>query len=375
VWLQSSCVIPLSTAPNGSGSDGGTPPNTVEAGNIADVAIPTGKWANITNNLAGIMSGCGSLALMSVKPDEDLLIASVFGVGLYASSDGGSSWHELGTDMTSTMITSGLTWIEYDPQNHSQFWECGSHGSGPCATSDNGSSFTELSVMISNNDMISVDFSDPDRKTLLVGSHEQAQALYRSTDKGVTWTNIGATLPAKSFCTLPLLMDPQTYLVGCNGVNAGGPSGVYRTTDGGANWSSVSTGGGGVPPLRASDGSIYWPSPAGQGMVRSTDKGVTWTTIVGPDVISLSNYAPAELPDGRIAVLGKDYVLLSSDKGATWIPVSSELPMTNGEDLHGLVYSPFRKAFYVWHNLCSFTGQIDVLPDAVMKYDFDYQAK
>jgi photosystem II stability/assembly factor-like uncharacterized protein len=197
--------------------------------------------------------------------------------------------------------------------------------------------------------------------------------VLRSTDSGATWTNIGAGLPADGTCTTPLIIDAQTYLVGCYG----NTSGVFRTTDGGATWTRATASGGGTPPLQASDGSIYWISPGGAGVTRSTDKGEHWTDVCGAGILvgangHLTNGALSELPDGRIAGLGSDYVMISADHGATWNPASDELPQDSVEDLHGVMYAPKQKAFYVWHNQCG-NPPIAVAADAVLSFPFDYE--
>jgi hypothetical protein len=102
-------------------------------------------------------------------------------------------------------------------------------------------------------------------------------------------------------------------------------------------------------------------------MTRSIDSGKTWEDVVGANVIASNT--PVELSDGRIAILGTDYVLASSDNGKNWQPITSALPKTAGEDLHGIAYSKDRSAIYVWHNTCGFTGAIVVPDDAVMRYD------
>jgi photosystem II stability/assembly factor-like uncharacterized protein len=81
--------------------------------------------------------------------------------------------------------------------------------------------------------------------------------------------NIGDKLPGNASCTWPLILDTNTYLVGCSYTGEG----IYRTTDAGQNWSSVSATGGSNAPLKAADGSIYWAIRGGGGLLRSTDKG------------------------------------------------------------------------------------------------------
>jgi len=40
-----------------------------------------------------------------------------------------------------------------------------------------------------------VDFSDPERRNVIAGGHEQSRMVWKSTDGGQTWTNVGLNLP------------------------------------------------------------------------------------------------------------------------------------------------------------------------------------
>jgi photosystem II stability/assembly factor-like uncharacterized protein len=175
-------------------------------------------------------------------------------------------------------------------------------------------------------------------------------------------------LPTGAVCTYPLVLDPQTFLVGC-GASGGPVSGILRSADGGQTWTMVSSSGGASAPLHASDGSIYWATPSKHGLTRSTDSGQHWTDVIGPGVVNSS--APIELPDGRIAALGPSGVVVSADHGSTWRAVTSGLPY---DDVVGLTYSAQRKAFYTWHFTCGFNGAVPVPNDGIMRAAFDYQS-
>lgn len=368
------CVIPIQSL--GTSADAGSAIGDGSSGGGPDVAIPVGNWMNATANLANMTSECGNLSFLSAKPDEDLLIAGIAKEGLWGSRnggispDGGVSWQALGTGPGSAVITNRTSAIVYDPQNSARYWESGIYnGSGVYETMDDGQTFVALGDA-GHIDLVSIDLSDPARKTLLAGGHEQSQTEYLSTNGGMTWTNVGAGLPASTYCSLPLIIDAQTYLVGCGGFG-GGTTGVYRTTNSGGSWSRMTQAGGMSAPLRASDKTktIYWPSYPGQGLARSTDDGVTWTTPPGSTV--LSSWPPVELPDGRVAALGQQYVMVSSDRGATWVPASGPLPYNTAV---GLAYSAYQKAFYIWHRTCG-TGADPVPDDAIMRFAFDYQTQ
>jgi hypothetical protein len=57
----------------------------------------------------------------------------------------------------------------------------------------------------------------------------------------------------------------------------------------------------------------------------------------------------------------------------TWHAATTALPYAPT----GLVYSPYEKAFFVWHFDCTgMSNPNDPVPsDAVMKFDFDYRTQ
>lgn len=350
-------------------SDGGGSTVSDDAGqtviHVSDGAPPDGQWNSATANLATLSSECGNMSTLSAKPDEDLLIAGIALDGLWASRDGGGSWTALGTGSGSAMITNRTSAIVYDPKTSTRFWESGIYnGGGVYQTMNDGVTLTQLGN-VAHSDLVSIDFSDANRQTLLAGGHEESQTLNRSADGGMTWTNVGGGLPGQTNCVFPLVIDSQTHLVGCAGYG-GGPTGIYRTINAGGTWTNVSTSGGNDAPLVASDSSIYWASPGGNGMARSTDHGQTWASAVGNGVIT--GVHPVELPDGRIATVGPKYVMVSSDHGTTWSPASTALPYT---DAVGIVYSSQQKAFFIWHFSCG-NPPLMVPADAIMRFNFDY---
>jgi hypothetical protein len=337
-----------------------SPPQYFGDGSIALVGTaPPASWVNVTNNLAGMASECGNMPLLVSHPMRDMLIVSVAQKGLWASTDGAASWTALGGGITNR----GSSMV-FDPTNADVFWESGIYnGPGVYKTTDNGTGFLALGDA-HHCDSVGVDLSDPQRQTLLAGGHEQKQTLYRSTDGGATWTNVGKNLPAGSnFCTTALVIDKNTHLVGCSGYG-GGTSGVFRTVDGGTTWSHVTDLEAAQPPLWASDGTIYWSLIYDRGLIKSTDQGNTWKQTVSG---TLTTGSPVELPDGRIAALSKTAVMISSDHGATFKVAASALPANRSM----VAYSPYRRAFYVSHWDCGNA----VLADAVMRYGWDYQTQ
>jgi len=329
-------------------------------------------WVNITSNLAGLDSECGNMTNVTAKPDEDMLIAGIAMRGLWSSTDGGETWVELGQTKDSEKVTNRTIRITFDPENSQRWWENGIYNApGLFRTDDNGATLVSLGNVF-HNDFLSIDFTDPERKVMLAGGHEQVRTLYKSVDGGETFTQIGENVPKDAVpSSFPYVIDANTYLLGGYPYGSDLVTGILRTTDGGDTWDRITEDGGYYDPLRASDGSIYWSSGLDGGMVRSEDDGETWTRVTGPNV--LMSLHPIELPDGRIASVdaNKRYIVVSDDHGDTWSAVTPRLPYVP----YGIDYSAQRKAFIIWYFTCNGQDNSPVADDAIMSFGFDYQAE
>jgi photosystem II stability/assembly factor-like uncharacterized protein len=304
-------------------------------------------------------SECGNLTLVSAEPCTNVAIAGVAKGGLWATSDG-KTWTKLGAGAGSAAITNRPSSIVYDPDHEGVFWESGIYnGGGVYKTTDNGQTFKQLGT-ITHNDLVSVDFSDPDRKTILVGAHEQKQKLFLSTDGGQTFKDIGMSLPADShFSSAPLVLDSKNFLLGSCGWG-NGMCGVYRSNDAGACWYRVTEEAVVARPLWARDGTMYWSTVFDSGIVTSTDQGKTWTKTAN----GIASAYPVELPDGRVVTIGNGHLVISKDQGKTWAQILPNPPFKP----NGVTYSARTKTFFIWHNDC---GNV-VLPDAIASAGFDY---
>jgi photosystem II stability/assembly factor-like uncharacterized protein len=353
---------------NGGANVAGSP------GTAGSAAAPDTKWVNVTGNLPalaamGAKMPPGDLSFLTPEPGTARVIAGVAWSGLFATTDGGKTWSKLGTGSGSASINHGPTSITFDPDHPGVFWESGIYGDGIFHTSNAGETFERLGD-ISHNDYLSVDLSDPARRLLVAGAHEATQKLFRSTNGGMTWEDIGSKLPAgSSFSTLPFILDTMNWVVGS--AQGGGTWGVFRTADGGQTWTTVSPEGPAGWPLKSKDGAIYWVLAGDKGMITSTDAGKSWSK-TAPGPVQSFSAGPVELPDGRIVTLGMSHLLVTSDKGKTWQELGEALPFPGGNcKTYGFTYSAALKAFFINHNDCS--GKLT--NDAVWSSGFDYEAQ
>jgi len=349
--------------------EGGAPAPDGASGNP-----PSGKWINVTNNLAGLPTHapCGNLSSMCQVPGKDQIIVAVANGGsispkggLWSSTDGGASWSHMGTGPGSDLIDNNPYAITFDPENPDIFWESGQYGKwGVYKTIDGGKTFHHLALPAYTS-QTSVDFTDPERKTLVVGSVEISNTVWKSSDAGLTWTNIGANLPAgTNFSTDPVVIDANTYLVVCSGWGKG-TNGTYRTEDGGLTWTLVSKTAGNYPALWASDGSLYWALAWNNGLIRSTDLGVTWSQVAGYNAVTPNT--PIELSDQRLVMVGpKQQLLVSSNHGASWTSFLDPIPIQpKAEGRFAVVHDEIRNSFFVSKWDC----QTTMPSDAIWRYD------
>ena len=278
---------------------------------------PAADWVNVTGNVGGETWGAYGVTYMQAVPGSNVVIAGVSERGLWASGDGGTTWRKLGGN--EMKFRPGR--IVFDPKNTSVFWVSGCYGDAPFKTEDGGKTFQRLGKL-AHADGVAVDFTDPARKTLLLGLHEQSQSLQLSRDGGNTWTRIGEKLPANSnHSTDPIIIDSKTFLINTAGWKPNATLGIYRSEDGGQTWTQVSTYGPQGPALVASDGAIYWQRVWGGGLLRSTDQGKTWEQISR----AVKNN-PIELPGKRLAGLADSQIMVSADGGLQWTRLGPPVP-------------------------------------------------
>lgn len=367
-------TTPPDAAPTtGGGGMGGTPTPVRCVEPASSTVAPGPAWVNATGNLAGMASDCGTVGEVGAQPCTKLVVAGVAQKGMWATDDAGKSWRALGTGAGSAAITNRTKGIVFDPGQPQVFWQTGIFGSGGTLykTSNGGSTFSQLGMMAFTQ-LVSVDFTDPERKTLLTGTHGMKQKVFRSTDGGASWTNVGMNLPADAHnAEFPLVLDARTFLVGACGFGTGA-CGIYRSTDAGGTWTRASDAmvshfGG---PLWASNGDIYWPMLGDAGLVKSTDGGVTWTRIVMGG--KLAGVTPIELPDRSVVAVGFDRLQRSTDGGTNWVPIGEPLPhKLQANNQGGVTYSAQNKAFFFWKWECG-SGPMPVAANAIVTAGFDY---
>ena len=275
-------------------------------------------------------------------PHKDELLASTACNGLWNSKDGGETWQR--TSKPEQPLPNPLSQnncnancFVFDPKNADTMWTSGMYGYGAWATTDGGKTFKQFAKE-PHFDGCAVDFSDPERKFLLLCPHEQHPSLLKSTDGGATWTKIGEKNPEDPDCsTKPLILDSKTILVNSYGYRKPDKWGIYRSEDAGVTWTKVSEERASSDVILTSKGDILWT--VGPGLLKSSDQGKTWSLLKSPVKGQVLEVAPDRLVG--LSSGGKSQPYVSKDAGNTWTPIGKPLPFK----ARTFTYDAARKCF------------------------------
>ena len=195
------------------------------------------NWTPLTDELPQIgVSGIAvdysnSNVIYIATGDKDA--GDTYSVGVYKSIDGGLTWNPTGTMGGSNPNSAGDLLIH--PTNNQIVWCATSNGI--YRTTNAGSSWTRVSVGDFSQGSIRLKPGDP--STVYAVSNS---GFFRSTNTGSSFTAVTIGLPASSS---RLLLDvtaanaAYVYILSANA--SGGFQGIYRSIDGGSNFTARNT--------------------------------------------------------------------------------------------------------------------------------------
>lgn len=230
----------------------------------------------------------------------------------------------------------------------------GTPGGGVWKTVDGGIVWKPIfdDVHVASIGALALAPSDPNIVYVATGEQTDGNGVYKSTDAGKTWTNVGLQ-NAKILNSI--VVDPQNpniVLVGAGGQQPGSVRGVYRTLDGGRNWERVlfvddKTSSTDLvldpndhkvlyaamwrapepPAAKATDKTGKKEDPSG--IYKSTDQGKNWRRLSGGELPAkeMGRIGLVVAPGNkgrRVFAIMNQGLFRSDDAGATWQQITTD---------------------------------------------------
>jgi photosystem II stability/assembly factor-like uncharacterized protein len=294
----------------------------------------------------------GRITSLVVHPvDPDRLWVGAANGGVWASTDGGTTWRAQWSEQESLAIGA----MAIDPRNPNILYaatgEANSSadsypGMGLYRSANGGRSWTlwadrrEVRIPARIGALV---VSPRDSARLWLGGLafpvDDPQGLYRSTDGGRTWSHV--KIGALDFCWCRSVVldprDPTTIFVGVTVRSA--LDGIYRSRDDGATWERLTNG---LPPgdkmdrialaVAPSDGRVLYAQISTMrsqhlGIFKSTDGGDHWVDISGNEFgqerqMQYNNTVAVHPNNPDWVLAGGVDLHLSRDGGMTWLQVT-----------------------------------------------------
>ena len=215
-------------------------PNTIylgsPAGGIWKSTNNGTTWTPLTDELPQIgVSGIAvdysnSNTIYIATGDKDA--GDTYSVGVYKSTDGGLTWNATGTMGGSNPSRAGDLIIH--PTNNQILW-CATNN-GIYKTINAGTSWTRVQTGSFSQGNIRLKPGDPSTVYAVTSN-----AFYRSTDTGTTFTQVSTGLPATSGrFVMDVTPANSDYIYILSSTTGNVFQGIYRSTNGGTNWTKTS---------------------------------------------------------------------------------------------------------------------------------------
>lgn len=275
------------------------------AQSLVDPEIYAGmSWRNI-----GPARGGRSIAVAgSVQRPKEYFFGATGG-GVWKTTDSGATWQPVSTNVFKTSSVGALAIAPSNPDviyagtGERDIRGNISHGDGVYKSLDGGKTWEHAGLRDCQTiSRLVVHPTDPNTVYAAAFGHvygkNSERGVYKTTDGGKTWSHILFESPLAGAVHITMdPKDPNTLLVAtweawrtAYTMNSGGPgSKIYKSTDGGANWTDISRSEGlpkgtlGKIGLTISpvDSKRYWALVEAEdgGLYRSDDAGKTWTLV------------------------------------------------------------------------------------------------
>jgi photosystem II stability/assembly factor-like uncharacterized protein len=347
--------------------DPSSPATLYIAGTDGGVFKSTNEGLTWTAVNAGL-NGTRVVALAIVPLSSSMLFAGTLDNGVFRSSNGGQSWESVNSGLSSTDVYC----LAIDPSSPAILY-AGTQSGGVFKSTSSGGSWTASTTGLSSLGILALAIDPSSPATIYAGAVSQTFAppselarggVFKSSDGGGSWAAINTGLANTAVQALAIDPSVPATLYAGTFSGSGFNGGIFKTTNGSQSWTasltntdvyalaihpsapatiyaSTSTGlqkstdGGGSWKVIGDGG--YWltidPSdPAtiytsGSDVSRTTDGGVTWTTLLGYPFrmgpIAIDPSAPKTVYVGFLFSPG---VMKTTDGGQSWTHADSGIP-------------------------------------------------
>lgn len=282
----------------------------------------------------------GETAGVAVDPTTGDVYMIIAGLGIWKSTDMGKTFTRVdGGKVGGRCETSFALNVDNEGKRLACFML-----DGKCAwTGDAGQTWNGFKDVGRNWDYAAVDWSAGEVKTIFAALHESGGQVMFSGDGGQTWGKLFKDAEFDKSGGLGVF-DEKTLVYVQKG------TGIQRSTDAGQTWTKTSD----REPIgrlvTMNKGKAYWL--AKEGLLTSTDKGVTWNLQGTAVEASIGPYFDPR-NEKRIVVAGDKGVFRTDDAGESW-QLLSKLPpgfekLPKAGWFTNVAWDPIHDVFYASH--------------------------
>jgi photosystem II stability/assembly factor-like uncharacterized protein len=298
--------------------------NAYITGSGTGYRISTDGGNTFTTNTSVTMGTRNHIAICKAQPT--ILYIAVYSssaITVYKSTDSGANFTQVAVGVN---FNGGQAWYDFymhvnpfDPNyayvGSIDIWR----------TTDGGVTFANITNGYSNGnvhvDEHNIDFNPINQDEMICTNDG---GVWKSTDRGTTWTNLNATLTLTQFYRMTSDPSNSNHLLGGTQDN-----GTQRTT-GTINWAAAFGGDGGEVCFNVANPLYMLGETQNNGVRRSTDGGVSWASATGGLSGSGSWVGPliSHPSEAQVFFTGRQQVFKTTDGGALWTAISTGISGT-----------------------------------------------
>jgi len=293
------------------------------------------NWTVLTDGLSNLAGG--DIAIDPSNPNVlyygsgelNYSADSHYGNGIFKSTDAGNTW----VQVAPFSMSSSYSKIIVDPTNSNIVYAGGS--TGVFKSTNAGTNWSSILTLGNINAVV----MDPSNSQILYISSSASSgigAVRKTTNGGTNWTSLSGGLPTSGVGRGPIAIsdiNPQVLYVGFAASSGGSLLGVYKTTNGGTNWTLqnsttnyLGTQGWYDNALTIKPGTTDFIVTGGIDLYNSTNSGTTltkktaWATSFAEQFCHADiHYLTYNKLNNRLYCCSDGGIYSSSNDGANWV--------------------------------------------------------